>query len=164
MLLSITKNEIIYSIYISSFEQIKKNADKKDQNLTIISEICNTLNNSNNILNDLNQLEKFSLILVQPLDICTSKIIDIILKAYEQIIKDDLINKSIIQKMAELLLIYIKKYLDNNDSNLKINQKILSVCELIYSNNFIFIHNKNFNNILEICAKIYLSENISLYK
>ena len=158
MLLSITKNEIIYSIYISSFEQIKKNADKKDQKLTIISEICNTLNNSNNILNDLNQLEKFSLILVQPLDICTSKIIDIILKAYEQIIKDDLINKSIIQKMAELLLIYIKKYLDNNDSNLKINQKILNVCELIYSNNFIFIHNKNFNNILEICAKIYLSE------
>lgn len=57
-------------------------------------------------------------------------------------------------------------YLDKNEVNLKLNQKILNICELIYSNNFLFIHNNNFKNILEICIKIFLldTENNHVHK
>ena len=162
----LTKKEILYSIYISSFEQLKKNSNEKDQKYTIISEICKKLNESKNILDDFNHLQKMSLILVDPLENYTNKTIDIILIALEQIIKDELINKSILQKMIEPLLNNLLNYLDKNEVNLKLNQKILNICELIYSNNFLFIHNNNFKNILEICRKIYLLdiENNHIYK
>ena len=58
MLLSITKNEIIYSLYISSFEQIKKYLDKKDNNFQTIQKCCDNLNQSKNILTEDNNLEK----------------------------------------------------------------------------------------------------------
>ena len=162
----LTKNEILYSIYISSFEQIKKNSNSKDQKYSTISEICKKLNESKNILDDFHHLQKMSLILVDPLENYTNKTIDIILIAIEQIIKDELINKSILQKMIEPLLNNLMNYLDKNEANPKLNQKILNVCELIYSNNFLFIHNNNFKNILEICIKIYLleTENNHVYK
>ena len=162
----LTKNEILYSIYISSFEQIKKNSNSKDQKYSTISEICKKLNESKNILDDFLHLQKMSLILVDPLENYTNKTIDIILIALEQIIKDELINKSILQKMIEPLLNNLMNYLDKNEVNLKLNQKILNICELIYSNNFLFIHNNNFKNILEICIKIYLldPENNHVYK
>lgn len=99
----LTKNEILYSIYISSFEQIKKNSNSKDQKYSTISEICKKLNESKNILDDFQHLQKMSLILVDPLENYTNKTLDIILIAIEQIIKDELINKSILQKMIEPL-------------------------------------------------------------
>ena len=162
----LTKNEILYSIYISSFEQIKKNSNSKDQKYSTISEICKKLNESKNILDDFQHLQKMSLILVDPLENYTNKTLDIILIAIEQIIKDELINKSILQKMIEPLLNNLMNYLDKNEVNLKLNQKILNICELIYSNNFLFIHNNNFKNILEICIKIFLldTENNHVYK
>ena len=162
----LTKNEILYSIYISSFEQIKKNSNSKDQKYSTISEICKKLNESKNILDDFQHLQKMSLILVDPLENYTNKTLDIILIAIEQIIKDELINKSILQKMIEPLLNNLMNYLDKNEVNLKLNQKILNICELIYSNNFLFIHNNNFKNILEICIKIFLldTENNHVHK
>ena len=162
----LTKNEILYSIYISSFEQIKKNSNSKDQKYSTISEICKKLNESKNILDNFQHLQKMSLILVDPLENYTNKTLDIILIAIEQIIKDELINKSILQKMIEPLLNNLMNYLDKNEVNLKLNQKILNICELIYSNNFLFIHNNNFKNILEICIKIFLldTENNHVYK
>ena len=44
------------------FEQIKKNSNKKDQKSQKIIEICNLLNKSKNILDDINQLQNISLI------------------------------------------------------------------------------------------------------
>ena len=46
MLLSLTKNEILYSHYLFAFEQIKKNSNKKDPKVGKIIEICNILNES----------------------------------------------------------------------------------------------------------------------
>ena len=68
MLLSITKNEILYSHYLFAFEQIKKHANKNDSKFPKIVETCNLLNDSKNILDDINQLENISLILVHPLE------------------------------------------------------------------------------------------------
>ena len=160
MLLSLTKNEILYSHYLFAFEQIKKNSNKNDSKYPKIIEICNSLNESKNILNDNNNLHYISLFLVQPLDKSTTKIIDIIINAFTEIMKDKLIETSLLQKMAEDLIIYINKYLDNNEAtNLKINQKILNICEIIYSNDNLFIHNNNFITIIEICLKINCVEN-----
>ena len=66
MLLSITKNEIVYSLYISSFEQIKKSLDQKNPNYNTIQKICDNLNKSEKILSENNNLEKYSIILVNP--------------------------------------------------------------------------------------------------
>ena len=107
MLLSITNNEILYSNYLFSFEQIKKNANKKDPNYSKILEICTLLNESKNSLNDVNELEKISLILVQPLIVCTSKVMDIILNVFDKIIQYNLVNDSIFEKMTSALIIYI---------------------------------------------------------
>ena len=85
MLLSITKNEILYSIYISSFEQIRKNSDKNDPNYITIQSICDNMNKSKTILSKEDTLEKYSLILVKPVNKITNKILEIILQAYEQI-------------------------------------------------------------------------------
>ena len=139
MLLSLTKNEILYSHYLFAFEQIKKNSNKKDPKFPKILEICNILNESKNILEDINHLQTISLILVQPLEICTSKIIDIILNVFTEIIKDELVNNCLLQKMSENLIIYIQKYLDSKEVNLKLNKKILNICEIIYTNNLLFI-------------------------
>ena len=163
MLLSITKNEILYSHYLSAFEQIKKNSNKNDPKFPKIVEICKLLNESKNILDDNNQLEKISIILVQPLEKCTTKIIDIIINLFIEIIKDNLINNSLLQKISQDLITYILKYLDNNETNsntnIKTNKKILNICELIFTNNSLFIHNNNFINIIDICIKIFYLDN-----
>ena len=159
MLLSLTKNEILYSHYLFAFEQIKKHANKNDSKFTKIVEISNLLNDSKNILDDTNQLENISLILVHPLEKSTTKIIDIILNVFTEIIKDDLINNSILQKISQELIIYILKYLDNNEINIKVNKKILNVCELIFTNNFLFIHNNDFINLVDICIKLFSFDN-----
>ena len=158
MLLSITKNEILYSLYISSFEQIKKNLSSKDNKYLTIKTACDNLNKSKTILSEDDNLEKYSLILVKTLENCTIKILEIILKAYEEIIKEDLIIDIILQKMTPILLTNINKYLIDNEINIKLSQKILIICELIYNNKKIFIHNNNFRTMLEIGIKISLIE------
>ena len=157
MLLSITKNEIVYSLYISSFEQIKKNLDHKNPNYNTIQKICDNLNKSEKILSENNNLEKYSIILVNPVKNFTNKILEIIIKAYEEIIKDNLINDIILQKITPVLLHNINVYLSQNDINNKLALKILSICEMVYNYENIFIHN-NYKTLLEICIKISVNE------
>ena len=159
MLLSLTKNEILYSHYLFAFEQIKKISNKNEPNYQKIEDICKSLNESKHILNDYKQLQNISLFLVHPLNKCTSKILDIIINTFIEIINDNLIDHSLMQIMSETLINYIIKYLENNETNLKLNQRILNICESIFSNTNLFIHNNSFINIIEICLKIYFIEN-----
>ena len=160
MLLSLTKNEILYSHYLFIFEQIKKISNKNEPNYQKIEEICKALNESKNILDDYNHLYNISLTLVHPLNKCTSKMLDIILNTFMEIIKDNLIDDNcLLQVMAQHLINYILIYLENNEVNLKLNQKILNISELIFVNNNLFIHNNFFTNLIEICLKIYFLEN-----
>ena len=160
MFFSITKNEIIYSLLISSFEQIKKNLDKTDKNYITIQTVCDNLNQSKKIITEGNNLEKYSLILVQTLDDykCTNKILEIIIKAYEEIINDNLVDEIILQKITPVLLNNINRYLKQNEINNKLSQKILVICESIYNNETLFIHHNNFKTILEICINISSNE------
>lgn len=160
MYLSITNYEILYSNYLFSFEQIKKNSNKNDQNYSKILEICNLLNESKNVLNDENQLEKISLILVQPLNICKSKIIEIIINVFDEIIKYNLVNSSIFEKMTKGLLIYIYKYLESNEINLKLYQSIMHIFKSLINKKFDLIENNNILHfIMGICIKIHLFQN-----
>ena len=154
MLLSITKNEIIYSLYISSFEQIKKYLDKKDSDFPTIQKCCDNLNQSKNILTEDNNLEKYSLILINILDNSSIKIFEIIIKLFEEVLKNNLIDDIILQKIIPKLLNKINNYLENKEINYKLYQKILAINEMIYNNKNIFIHNNNLKTILEICIKI----------
>ena len=154
MLLSITKNEIIYSLYISSFEQIKKNLDKKDNNFQTIQKVCDNLNQSKNILSEDNNLEKYSLILINILDNSSNKIFEIIIKLFEEAFKNNLIDDIVIQKIIPKILNKINNNLENKEFNYKLFQKILSINEMIYNHKNLFIHNNNLKTILEICIKI----------
>ena len=158
MLLSITKNEILYSIYISSFEQIRKNSDKNDKNYTTIQSICDNMNKSKDILSNEALLEKYSLILVKPVNKITNKILEIILQAYEQIIKDNLVNDIILQKITTILINNINSHLSQNEISNKLSQKILGISEYIYNSKNIFIHNDNFKALIQIGIKISLNE------
>jgi len=153
MLLSITKNEIIYSLYISSFEQIKKNLDKKDKNFPTIQTVCDNLNQSKKILFQDNNLEKYSLILINYIDFSTNKNFEIILKLFTEILKNNLIDDITLQKIIPILLNKINNNIENKELNYKIFQKISIIIEMVYNNPNIFIHN-NFKTILDICIKI----------
>ena len=58
MLLSLIKNEILYSHYLFAFEKIKKNSNKKDPKLSKILEICDILNESKNISTNFRNMYK----------------------------------------------------------------------------------------------------------
>ena len=166
MLLSISKNEILYSLYISSFEQLKKILNKKDQNYPLIQSIIDSLNKSPEIISDISKLKEYSLILINPSQTYNVKILEIILKTFEEIIKEELINDIILQKMSHDLILNISNFLQNDNTsniNIKLAQKILLVLDLIFNNKNIFVHNI-FRNIIQICVKIsYLYEDNNKY-
>ena len=166
MLLSISKNEILYSLYISSFEQLKKILNKKDQNYPLIQSIIDSLNKSPEIISDINKLKEYSLILINPSQTYNVKILEIILKTFEEIIKEELVNDIILQKMSHDLILNINNFLQNDNTsniNIKLAQKILLVLDLIFNDKNIFIHNI-FRNIIQICVKIsYLYEDNNKY-
>ena len=59
--------------------------------------------------------------------------------------------------MVEKLIQYIHKYFQDNEIDFKVDSKILKICELIYLNQTIFIHNENLKLIIKIYLRIFLS-------
>ena len=59
--------------------------------------------------------------------------------------------------MMEQLILYIHKYFQYNEIDFKVDSKILEICELMYSNQNIFIHNENLKLIIKIYLRIFLS-------
>lgn len=82
---------------------------------------------------------------------------EVILSSIEEILKNNLVHPYILQKMIEKLIQYIHKYFQFNEIDLKVDSKILKICELIYSNPNIFIHNENLKSIIKIYLRIFLS-------
>ena len=125
--------------------------------MQLIKEMNSTLKSSPKILDNPEQFEKYSLLLVEPVEKCTTKIIEIILSIMEEILKYDLVPPHLMQRMVEKLIVYIHKYFQYNEIDFKVDSKILEICELIYSNQNIFIHNENLKYIIKIYLRIFLS-------
>ena len=151
------KSQRIYTLYSFAYEKFNKNINKKESNMQLIKEMNSTLKSSPKILDNPEQFEKYSLLLVEPVEKCTTKIIEIILSIMEEILKYDLVPPHLMQRMVEKLIVYIHKYFQYNEIDFKVDSKILEICELIYSNQNIFIHNENLKYIIKIYLRIFLS-------
>ena len=151
------KSKRIQTLYSFAYEKFNKNINKKESNMQLIKEMNSTLKSSPKILDNPEQFEKYSLLLVEPVEKCTTKIIEIILSIMEEILKYDLVPPHLMQKMVEKLIVYIHKYFQFNEIDFKVDSKILEICELIYSNQNIFIHNENLKYIIKIYLRIFLS-------
>ena len=157
--------EQIYTIFISAFEIFKK--QKRDPNNAKIKESLQELKLSKDTIGSLSnsQLQKYSLILVSPLEKCNIESMDVILSSMEQILFNKLLSPAILQQMVNKLIIYIPSYLRNNEIDYKINTKILHICEVIYGYKGLFVHNENLKTIIKIYLRIYLSMyNIELFQ
>ena len=157
--------EQLYTILLSSFEIFKKS--RRDLNHQKIKEIILELKNSKDkfLTFNTNQLMKYCLIFISPLEKCNTECIETILNNMEEILKKNLVDTIILQKMAENLIAYIPIYLRNNEIDYKVNAKILHICELIYGYRGIFIHNEHLKTIIKIYLRIYLSmSNVEMFQ
>ena len=151
------KLEKLYSIYVYAFDKFNKYSNKKDNNMQLIKEINTSLKTSPQSFTNPNNIKKYSLLLVEPFEKCTTKIMEVILSSMEEILKYNLVDPNILQKMVEKLISYIHKYFQFNEIDFKVDSKILKICELIYLNQNIFIHNENLKSIIKIYLRIFLS-------
>ena len=151
------KSQRIHALYTFAYEKFNKYINKKEANMQLIKEMNSSIKSSSKILDNPEQFEKYSLLLVEPLEKCTTRIIEIILSTMEEILKYDLVPPHILQKMVEKLILYIHKYFQYNEIDFKVDSKILEICELMYSNQNIFIHNENLKLIIKIYLRIFLS-------
>ena len=152
-----SKLEQLYDIYISAFDIFKKS--KKDPKNQKLKELITELKSSKETFPTFHriQIEKYSMMFVAPLEKCNTESMEIILSSMEQILKNNLIEPIILQKMVEKLISYIPIYLRNNEIDYKVNAKILYICELIYRYPGIFVHNEYLKTIIKIYLRIYLS-------
>ena len=151
------KLENLYNIYSFAFDKFNKFSNKKDNNMQLIKEINASLKSSPQNFNNPNNIRKYSLLLVEPFDKCSTKIMEVILSSMEEILKYNLVDPNILQKMVVKLIAYIHKYFQYNEIDFKVDSKILKICELIYLNQNIFIHNENLKSIIKIYLRIFLS-------
>ena len=73
------KSKRIYALYSFAYEKFNKNIHKKENNVQLIKEMNATLKSSPKILTIPEQFEKYSLLLIEPVEKCTTRIIEIIL-------------------------------------------------------------------------------------
>ena len=151
------KLEKLYSIYTYSFDKFIKFSNKKDNNLQTIKEINTLLKTPSQNFSNYNQIKKYSLILVEPFEKCTTKGMEVILSSMEEILKYNLVSPNILQKMVQKLIAYIHKYFQFSEIDFQVDSKIIKICELIYSNDNVFIHNENLKSIIKIYLRIFLS-------
>ena len=161
----LSKSEQLYNIFVTGFEIFRKS--KKDPNHQKIKEIIIELKNSKDNFPSFHraQIQKYSLLFASPLEKCNTEAMEKILESMDEIIKKNLVEPIILQKMAEKLISYIPVYLRNNEIDYKVNAKILYICELIYGCPLIFIHNENIKTIIKIYLRIYLSmSNVEMFQ
>ena len=151
------KIEKLYTLYTFAYDKFNKYPSKKDNNMQLIKEMNETLKSNSQTLNNPAQIRKYSLLLVEPFEKCSTKIMEVILSSMEEILKNNLVDPGILQKMVEKLISYIHKYFQFNEIDFKVDSKILKICELIYLNQNIFIHNENLKLIIKIYLRIFLS-------
>ena len=151
------KFDKLYKLYANAFDKFNKYSSKRDNNYQVIKEINLSLKSSSQNLNNPAQISKCSLLLVEPFEKCSTKTMEVILLSMEEILKYNLVESNILQKMVEKLIQYIHKYFQDNEIDFKVDSKILKICELIYLNQTIFIHNENLKLIIKIYLRIFLS-------
>ena len=151
------KLEKLYNIYVFAFDKFSKYSNKKENNIQLIKEMNTSLKSSAQNFSNPNNIRKYSFLLVEPFDKCTTKIMEVILSSMEEILKYNLVDPNTLQKMVLKLIAYIHKYFTFNEIDFKVDSKILKICELIYLNQNIFIHNENLRSIIKIYLRIFLS-------
>lgn len=90
----------IYPLFNNTYESFKKCANKKDNNLQIIKVMSQALKDSSKNFSTLKDLWKYSLFLVKPFDRCTTKGMETILLAMQEILINNLLPPETMQKMA----------------------------------------------------------------
>ena len=121
------KLEKLYSIYTYSFDKFIKFSNKKDNNLQTIKEINTLLKTPSQNFSNFNQIKKYSLILVEPFEKCTTKGMEVILSSMEEILKYNLVSPNILQKMVQKLIAYIHKYFQFSEIDFQVDSEIIKI-------------------------------------
>ena len=93
--------EKLYTIYAYAFDRFNKYAIKKDNNTQLIKEMNISLKNGSQNFSNPENITKYSLLLVEPFEKCTTKIMEIILTSIEEILKYNLVEPYILQKWSK---------------------------------------------------------------
>ena len=136
------KSQRIQVLYTFAYEKFNKYINKKEANMQQIKEMNSTIKSSPKILDNPEQFEKYSLLLVEPLEKCTTRIIEIILSTMEEILKYDLVPPHILQKMVEKKEIEEEK--EQANANLEdFEQKFKECFNFYLHNNLIKIYDSS---------------------
>ena len=161
------KYQKLYDILLNAFDCFKKYASKKEPNLQNIKDTYTLLKSPQENFCNINQVNKYSLILVEPLEKCTPSAMEIILLSMETILKYNLLSPDILTKMVEKLFNYINKFFTSVNKeeiegiDFKVNSKIPKICELVYTNKNLYFHNEQLKNIIMFYLRIYLISHLS---
>ena len=91
------KIEKLYTLYTFAYDKFNKFSNKKDNNMQLIKEMNASLKANSQIFNNPAQIRKYSLLLVEPFEKCSAKVMEVILAAIEEIFKYNLVAPDILQ-------------------------------------------------------------------
>lgn len=148
------KTDVLNKIFLNSFENIKKNLNKKDPYYNKVKTAFGNIK-ENHPDSQTNEGIKFNLtLLISTLETRIIKIIEKVLSTLEQIISLDVIDYKILQEKVSSILENLFAKSNIGDDN--INYKILNLCLIMYSNKNIKINGMNLINLIKICLNVFL--------
>lgn len=148
------KTDVLNKIFLNTFENIKKNLNKKDPYYNKVKTAFGNIK-ENHPDSQTNEGIKYNLILmISTLETRIIKIIEKVLSTLDQIISLDVIDYKILQEKVPSILENLFAKSNIGDDN--INYKILNLCLIMYSNKNIKINGMNLINLIKICLNVFL--------
>jgi hypothetical protein len=148
------KTDVLNKIFLNSFENIKKNLNKKDPYYNKVKTAFGNIK-ENHPDSQTNEGIKYNLtLMISTLETRIIKIIEKVLSTLDQMISLDVIDYKIIQEKVPSILENLFAKSNIGDDN--INYKILNLCLIMYSNKNIKINGMNLINLIKICLNVFL--------
>lgn len=121
------KLEKLYNIYLYVYDKFIKYPSKKDNNMQLIKEMNASLKSNPQNFTNPTQIRKYSLLMVEPFEKCSTKIMEVILSSMEEILKYNLVSPNILQKMVQKLIAYIHKYFQFSEIDFQVDSEIIKI-------------------------------------
>jgi len=148
------KTDVLNKIFLNTFENIKKNLNKKDPYYNKVKTAFGNIK-ENHPDSQTNEGIKYNLtLMISTLETRIIKIIEKVLSTLDQIISLDVIDYKILQEKVPSILENLFAKSNIGDDN--INYKILNLCLIMYSNKNIKINGMNLINLIKICLNVFL--------
>jgi len=148
------KTDVLNKILITTFENIKKNLNKKDPYYNKVKTAISNIKENHPDSQTNEGIKNNLTLMISTFETRIIKIIEKVLSTLDQIISMDIIDPKIIQEKVPSILENLFAKSNIGDDN--INYKILNLCLIIYSNKNIKINGMNLINLIKICLNVFL--------